>query len=553
MNAVIATLPQPLVRAAALLGLFGARSSNGKPSLLALLARGGIGAVVASIVLLALDVARRRRSDVISDAVFGRAIWGHALMLLMTQDKRHDMAFEVARGHLDRGEGFTSAFWAPGLPTFLMTNSPTNLEHILKANFDNYIKGPRFYVRQMALLGHGIFNGDGASWKAQRKTAAHIFSVKNFRDFMLQVFDAHTHHLVDILGEAAKKGETVDLYDLFHRFTLDAFMEIGFGTSLGSLQAKDPLPFATAFDTAQAITARRFVMNDWQQWITEFFNGDARLLKRCTRTTDEFADRVIRTRRAQLAAADAHDGKDAGLAPSADLLSRFLKMKKPDSDAGYSDKELRDVVINFIIAGRDTTAQALSWTIYLLWQHPAVTATLRAEIDRVLPNHLAAPKGASTEADYVALTKDLVYARSVFSEALRLYPSVPTEIKYAVDYDVWPDGTKVRPGEGIIWSPYAMGRLTEIWGPDATAFRPERWIDNNGNFIQPSPFKYPVFNAGPRTCLGQQMAYLEGVSCLVSLVRRFDFDVVNADDVTYRTALTLQMKNGLKVVPKLRV
>ncbi|KAJ3364277.1 Protein kinase alk2 [Allomyces javanicus] len=449
-------------------------------------------------------------------------LFGHALMLGNAYDTLHDVIFNIFRDQLDRGQGLTAHLTIPFAQPRYITVDPRNVEHVLKTKFDNYIKGPGFIDHQHALLGGGIFNTDGDAWRVQRKAASQIFSVRNFRDHMLHVFSRHARTLVDKLDDAAAKGTVVDLHDWFHRFTLDGMAEIAFGSPIDSLKAVAPLPFAVAFDRAQAITNKRMIMGVTQRQIAR--------LRKYVQTTDEFAYRLIAKRRAD---------PDAGTAN--DLLARFLAMKKPGSTQGYSDQELRDMIINFIIAGRDTTAQALSWTIFELAQHPRVIAAMRDEIARVLPT-LAADENVI---DYDALTRDLVYARAVLSEALRLHPSVPEELKFAVQSDVLPDGTPVRAGEGVQWSPYTMGRLTELWGGDALEFKPERWIGEDVQ--QPGPYKYPIFNAGPRTCLGQQMAYLEGVACLVKLVSKFDFEVVDPSEITYGMALTLPMRDGLKV------
>ncbi|KAJ3375394.1 Protein kinase alk2 [Allomyces arbusculus] len=493
------------------------------------------GAVAALAAILAAETARKRpkyRGAV--EAPERSWIVGHGIMFLTTHETRNDWAFYLARYHLDLGQGHTSHLTAPFAPPLIFTTSPANVEHVLKTKFDNYVKGPVFADHQTQLLGHGIFNTDGDAWRAQRKTSSMIFSVRNFRDHMLHVFSRHARVLVDKLDTVAVRGTVVDLHDWFHRFTLDAFMEIGFGTPVDSLQADAPLPFATAFDQAQSITSKRMIMGPAQRRILEWWNGDAKQLQQCIKVTDDFAYRLIAQRRADPNAGNAQD-----------LLARFLAMKKPGSSQGFSDEELRDVVINFIIAGRDTTAQALSWAIFELAQHPKVVAAMREEIARVVPTAFDSTTDDGENLDYDAVTRDLVYVRAVFSEALRLHPSVPQEIKFAIHADTLPDGTRVRAGDGIIWSPYAMGRLTELWGDDALEFKPERWIGEN--VPQPGPYKYPVFNAGPRTCLGQQMAYLEGVACLVKLLSKFEFEVVNPNEVTYRTALTLLMKNGLKV------
>lgn len=88
-------------------------------------------------------------------------------------------------------------------------------------------------------------------------------------------------------------------------------------------------------------------------------------------------------------------------------------------------------------------------------------------------------------------------------EVLRLHPPVPGNVKVALEDDIWPDGTRIRKGDAVCWSPYAQGRSTEIWGPDAKQLRPERWINEQGELRRESQGKFPVFHVGPRVCLGK--------------------------------------------------
>lgn len=169
-----------------------------------------------------------------------------------------------------------------------------------------------------------------------------------------------------------------------------------------------------------------------------------------------------------------------------DLLQLFMDMKEDGEP--LSDDMLVDSVLNFVIAGRDTTAQALSWTFYLMHRReadPGVRKKLAQETDEIL-------KGGYPTYES---TKQQKYAESCFYEALRLYPSVPKNIKTCVEDDILPGGTKVYKGDRVGWSPYVMGRDTAIWGPDAKEYKPERWSSSE----KPSSAKFNAFHLGPRT------------------------------------------------------
>jgi cytochrome P450 len=214
------------------------------------------------------------------------------------------------------------------------------IEHVLKSNFYSYEKGPFFHEILSSFLGGGIFNADGEQWKGQRKTASWIFNVRNFRDFMVKVFTQECAQLLEIFKRASESREIVDAQDLFLRFTLESFGRIGFGIELNNLGRYregdlSPVPFAAAFDKSQSVVDHRF-LNPWWKW-TDYLTGAHSELKRCSKVIDGMAYSVIERRR-----------QDPKRHQYDDLLSRFMDAKKDDGSS-YSDKELRDVVINMIM------------------------------------------------------------------------------------------------------------------------------------------------------------------------------------------------------------
>ena len=300
---------------------------------------------------------------------------------------------------------------------------------------------------------------------------------------------------------------------------------------------------------------------------------------------DAFARRVIASRRRT-----AGDGGELG----PDLLSRFLDdaaRKKEDEEAaaaakassaassqqggsrgaeaqgaeargaearlGGTDEELRDVVLNFIIAGRDTTACALSWTLYELAKAPAVVAKLRDEFNHAFRAELAADATAANataadsrggggsrleDAGTFEKVSQLSYAHAVSLEVLRLHPSVAKDIKWAVNDDVLPDGTPIRSGAAVIYCPYAMGRDPRYWD-DPLAFRPERFLGER----EPNMYEYPVFNAGPRLCMGKPLALMETKLVTAMLLHHFEFALAEPHAGGYVSTVVLPMSPGLMV------
>ncbi|KAG0228350.1 hypothetical protein BGW41_003449 [Actinomortierella wolfii] len=415
-----------------------------------------------------------------------------------------------------------------GLGQVIAINEPVCLEHVLKTNFENYEKGAILNTVLRQVLGDGIFDSDGQIWRMHRKTASHVFSTKIYRQLIDGTFHEHTQHLCAVLDRAAASGKPVDLQALFLRLTLDAFAKLSFGLDIDSLGKDGQDPFGSAFDFAVQQTDMRFLNPLWR--ITEVFSGSARKMRQSVAVIDRYAYDAIRKRKQETS----EERERRQVNGREDLLDLFLKYRD-DEGRALSDVELRDVYVNFIIAGRDTTAQALSWMYYEVMKNRTVQENLWKEIDRI----------NTPKATYEMLTKDMRYSHAVFLEALRLYPPVPRNLKTAVADDVLPNGVQVKAGDRILFSTYAIGRNKSVWGPQAREFQPERWFEENATAVEKglldhhlsetgewpkvrkeSQYKFSSFNAGPRICLGQTFATLEALTIINAISSRFEFRLV---------------------------
>ncbi|KAI8875841.1 cytochrome P450 [Backusella circina FSU 941] len=433
--------------------------------------------------------------------------------------------------HLD---ALTMTSGALGIPTTIFTIDPQNVEYFLKTNFKNYIKGPQFDYALRELLGDGIFNSNGEHWKYQRKTASHIFNVKNFRDHFTDVFVEEMHIVCDqLLAKSAKGRTAIDFHDVMFKFTMDSFVFLGFGVKLNSLLKDEKVPFAESFDFLQRMAVRRFI--DPFLPITlateKVFKPWKMTSEQHLKVIDKFAEDVIQKRRREIAAGETHS----------DLLSRFMEATNENGER-LDDIELRDTVLNFIIAGRDTTAQALSWLFYNLALQPRIERKMMQEISQ----HITDDIEKDSPGLYEVINK-MPYIHAVFFETLRLYPSVPGNQKYAIQDDIWPDGTVVKAGTYISWSSYAQGRSTKVWGHNARDFYPERWLNEDNDLVRVSQGQWPVFHVGPRVCLGQNLATLEALVSVVMMLRRYKFSLAPSQDITYDISVTMPMKYGMKV------
>ncbi|KAM7512061.1 hypothetical protein LguiB_010936 [Lonicera macranthoides] len=420
----------------------------------------------------------------------------------------------------------------------IYTADPANVEYILKTNFDNYGKGDYNYSILRDLLGDGIFTVDGDKWREQRKVSSYEFSTKVLRDFSSVIFRKNVVKLANILSEAATSNKIIDIQDLFMKSTLDSIFKVAFGIEIDSMcgSSEEGTKFSNAFDDASAMILKRYVDVTWK--IKKALNvGLEAELKKNIKVIDEFVYKLIRGKTEQM-----HKSQDDSSLKKEDILSRFLQFN--DTNPKY----LRDIILNFVIAGKDTTATTISWFIYLLCKHPTVQEKVALEIKEATGNKEIADIDESVANLSEDALEKMQYLHAALTETLRIYPAVPVDAKICFSDDTLPDGFSVRKRDMVAYQPYAMGRMKFIWGDDAEDFRPERWLDENGSFKLESPFKFTAFQAGPRICLGREFAYRQMKIFSAALIGCFMFKLGDeTKPVNYRTMINLHIDGGLHV------
>lgn len=419
---------------------------------------------------------------------------------------------------------------------FIYTADPENVEHILKTNFANYGKGWYHHDILKDLLGDGIFTVDGEKWRHQRKTSSYEFSTKILRDFSSGVFKTNAVKLSNIISETLSSDQIIEIQDLFMKSTLDSVFKVVLGIDLDSIYGtnEEGTYFSQCFNEASAITMFRYADLLWK--FKRMLNvGSERKLKKNIKVIDEFVYKIIRSKTEQVHGNKMHMMKE-------DILSRFLEMNETDP------KYLKDIILSFIIAGKDTTASTLSWFFYMMCKYPHLQDKIAQEVIKatnVLENFSVNELAKSITEE--ALDK-MEYLHAALTETLRLYPSVPVDGKMCFSDDTFPDGFQVRKGNIVSYQPWAMGRMRFIWGDDAEVFRPERWLDENRIFRQQSSFKFTAFQAGPRICLGKEFAYRQMKIFSAVLLGSFKFQLSDeGKTVNYRTMLTLHIDGGLHI------
>ncbi|XVF33462.1 hypothetical protein REPUB_Repub17cG0170400 [Reevesia pubescens] len=308
--------------------------------------------------------------------------------------------------------------------------------------------------------------------------------------------------------------------------------------------SKEGNHFMKAFDDANEMVYWCYVDPFWKLKRSLNIGSEAALNKNI-KVIYNFVDNVISTKRNLLA-------MEPDLNVKEDILSRFLVESEKNPET-MNDKYLREIILNFIIAGKDTSANTLSWFFYMLCKNPLIQEKVAQEV-----MDITSKKGSDDNVnDFVttitnATVEQMHYLHAAITETLRLYPAVPVDGRCAEVDDILPDGHKVMKRDGVYYMAYAMGRMPNIWGEYDDTFRPERWL-NNGVFQPESPFKFIAFHTGPRICLGKDFAYRQMKIVSIALLRFFRLKLVDDTKVVnYRTMLTLHMKEGLHLYAILR-
>ncbi|SBW28882.1 monooxygenase [Candidatus Protofrankia californiensis] len=228
------------------------------------------------------------------------------------------------------------------------------------------------------------------------------------------------------------------------------------------------------------------------------------------------------------------DGAEGG-----DLLSLLLSARDADTGDGMDDTQVRDEVLTIMLAGHETTANALTWTFHLLGRHPEVAAALHAELDTVLAGRCPT----------VADLPHLPFTDAVFKESMRLYPPVWAMSRYLVE-DRIVGGYPLPAGSTLLLSQWVVHRDGKWW-PEPERFDPSRWIGDRVDPHRPR-YAYFPFGGGPHQCIGNSFAQTEGVLALATISRRWMFEPVAGLQITPEPLVTLRPRDGLPMTIRRR-
>ncbi|KII89790.1 hypothetical protein PLICRDRAFT_565689 [Plicaturopsis crispa FD-325 SS-3] len=416
----------------------------------------------------------------------------------------------------------------------IFTTEPEHIKAILATQFDVFDKGHIFSSVLSSVLGTGVFNSDGDTWKFHRSMTRPFFSKDRIVHF--DIFDEHAEHTIRLLRQRMREGWPVNIHDAISRFTLDSATSFLFGNNVNSLSAGLPYPsasllpaspehlnnpehpsnlFAEAFADAQRLSSHRLRLG--QNWpLAEFWEDAVRVpMKVVDKFIEPIVEDAIRKKKAEGGAKLTEVAGDVKreVAEGETLLDHLVNYTE-------DKKIIMDETINIMVAGRDTTATTLTFAAYLLAEHPEFLARLRAEI----LEHVGPDRRPSYED-----LRQMKLLRAFINETLRLYPPVPFNMRTAERATTLQPTASTRSSQPYyvpaktttIYSIFHLHRRKDLWGPDAEEFDPDRWLDARLSRVTKNPFMFTPFNAGPRICLGQQFAYNETSFMLVRLLQAF--------------------------------
>eukprot|EP01060_Flectonema_neradi_P006992 TRINITY_DN1483_c0_g1_i10.p1 TRINITY_DN1483_c0_g1~~TRINITY_DN1483_c0_g1_i10.p1 ORF type:complete len:488 (+),score=106.73 TRINITY_DN1483_c0_g1_i10:82-1545(+) len=409
--------------------------------------------------------------------------------------------------------GWKSWAWSNVAMTQVVLLDPEDVKHAFHKNFNNYTHDIR-KERFQDILGDGIFNSDGAIWKQQRTMASHMFT-KAQLDYMETVFVRNAGKVCSLLGTHADEKTVCDIQRFMYCYTFDSINEIAFGRAVDSLGGNEKdLSFQKSFDQSQILAATRIMNPFWK--FCRFIGTKTEIeLSSHLKIIDDYLHEVIDEKM-----------KDRE-SNEQNLVAMHITQCEIDGNT-YTASDLRDIILNFTIAGRDTTASASTSMILELLRNPDCMDRVLSEIKEA--NHI----------------NDMHYLKAVFQETIRLNPPVSFDSKTTTNEDVLPSGIVIRPGVQLGFHPIAFTRNPKLY-PEPLKFKPSRWMNEDGTCKTYDPFVFPQFNMGPRICLGRHMAAIEAMVVVSSILSEFKLKLAPKQTFTRHYSPVPPLRSGLQV------
>jgi cytochrome P450 len=415
--------------------------------------------------------------------------------------------FEDARALSDRAV----AFRLLGVP-YILIFDPEAIEQVLVTRHSEFQKDQ--YTRDLRrVLGMGLLTSDGDEWRRRRKLAAPSFQraeIASYGPIMVGCAERFV--------ESCESGKPFDVHSALMHLTLDILVQALFGTRIVRAHEVELLLDRLMKDALPISEALRSVLPEW------FPVPSRGRVRRISAELDDVLFELILERKAALEASASNGAPSESSSVRTDLLTRLMRAR--DDGGGLTDAALRDEAMTLFLAGHETTALALTFTLRLLALHPEPRAKLHAELDEVL---------AGRAPSFDDLSR-LTYTRAVIDEAMRLYPPAWAIAREPIA-DVVVTGIQIARGTQVLLSPWIMQRDARFFAAPEQ-FQPERWSGP-----PPARFTYFPFGAGPRVCIGQHFAIAEAVLLLATFAQRAEFTLEAGRDLRLFPAVTLRPRD----------
>lgn len=391
-----------------------------------------------------------------------------------------------------------------------LVSNPDLIRQVLHEKHRTYTKETRGIYKFRLVLGNGLVTSEGPSWLQNRRIAQPAFAKKRIAGFAETMAEA-SQEMVDAWNE----GETLDIHQEMMRVTL----RIIASTMLSADITKESQRVGEAVSfVVEDLNRRVNSVLDIPQQVPTHRN---RKFQKAMDTLDEVVLGTIEERRR---------GE-----PKNDLLQMFMESVDADTGETMDDAQLRDEVMTIFLAGHETTANALTWALYLLSKNPGVARSVREEVRRVAGD---APISA-------AHTRDLDLTKRVMEEAMRLYPPVWMTAR-SPNADDTLGGYHIPKGSLVLTSPYVTHRHPDHW-EDPEGFDPDRFLDEKSGGRH--RFAYFPFGGGPRICIGNHFAIMEAQVILATILRNNRLDLIPGASVELEPVITLRPKDGIQMRP----
>lgn len=387
----------------------------------------------------------------------------------------------------------------------VLVSDPDLIEEILVRRRDSFIKARPLRALHR-LFGNGLLTNEGESWRSQRRLAQPAFQASAMGGHA-KVVASRARTMFDIWRD----GDEFDLHERMKLLLMQIVAESLFGADVADRATGIGRALESTMDR---YASRRGAARFAPDWIPL---ADTRRYLAGVNELERFVSAVIASRR------------DSGV-EKRDLLGMLLSAR---DEAGFpmSEAQLRDEAITLFVGGFDTPALAMSWTWYLLARNPACANTLAAEVDAVV----------GVRAPEMQDIASLPYAQRVIKESMRLYPPAWLLSREASE-ETSIGGQRIEKGTTVMMSPWVSHR-DAVFFDNPDVFDPDRWTSERAKQIP--RFAYFPFGGGPRVCIGAAFAMMETTIILAMMAARFNFRLINEDEVLPRASMTLRPRNGM--------